>query len=188
MCSSDLVAVIGAALAMHPVELVLGIYATSPVGSLLFSGLWLLLLSLPIQGTTSVATRLCYGAGDTRGPVLSGLVGSLLIAVSAAPLVASLGFPGLAAAVLFGEAVETLLLLVRLRRHLRGSLLGEYASMFASSLLCGVVALASALLATVALERATGAGAPTLRAASDVCAAAVGLLVYLVVKIGRAHV
>lgn len=176
------VAVIGAALAMHPVELVLGISATSPVGGFLFSGLWLLLLSLPIQGTTSVATRLCYGAGDTRGPVLSGLVGSLLIAVSAAPLVGTLGFPGLAAAVLFGEAVETLLLLVRLRRHLRGSLLGEFASMFASSLLCGVVALASALLAAVALERATGAGAPTLRAASDACAAAVGLLVYLVVS------
>ena len=176
------VAVIGAALATNPVGLVLGISPGSPVGALLFSGLSLLLFSLPIQGATSVATRLCYGAGDTRGPVVSSVVGSLLIALSATPFVATFGFAGLAAAVLFGEGVECLLLVLRLRSHLGGHLLRELLRM----LLTALLAAASAL--TLALALSTGAGTLIasqglpLRALIDSSAAAAGLLFYLLLS------
>jgi len=173
------VAVIGAALATNPVGLVLGISPTSPVGTLLFSGLSLLLFSLPIQGATSVATRLCYGAGDTRGPVVSSVVGSLLIALSATPFVATFGFAGLAAAVLFGEGVECLLLILRLRSHLGGHLLRELLRMLLTALLAAASALALALaLSTGAGTLIASQGLP-LRALIDSSAAAAGLLFYL---------
>lgn len=176
------VAVIGAALATHPVGLVLGIAPGSPVGVFLFSGLSLLLFSLPIQGATSVATRLCYGAGDTRGPVASSTVGSLLIALSAAPLVATFGFTGLAAAVIFGEGVECLLLLLRLRGHVGGHLLRELIRML---VMAGVTAM-SGLAVALALSAAAGAliasESLTLRALFDASAAAAGLLSYLLLS------
>ena len=176
------VAVIGAALATNPVGLVLGISPGSPVGALLFSGLSLLLFSLPIQGATSVATRLCYGAGDTRGPVGSSVVGSLLIALSAAPFVAAFGFAGLAAAVLFGEGVECLLLLLRLRSHVGGHLLRELMRMLAMSLATAASGLALALALSAAASALVASESLALRALIDAGAAAAGLLFYLLLS------
>jgi len=176
------VAVIGAALATNPVGLVLGISPGSPVGALLFSGLSLLLFSLPIQGATSVATRLCYGAGDTRGPVGSSVVGSLLIALSAAPFVATFGFAGLAAAVLFGEGVECLLLLLRLRSHVGGHLLRELMRMLAMALATAASGLALALALSTAVSALVASESLALRALIDASAAAAGLLFYLLLS------
>jgi len=176
------VAVIGAALATNPVGLVLGISPGSPVGALLFSGLSLLLFSLPIQGATSVATRLCYGAGDTRGPVGSSVVGSLLIALSAAPFVATFGFAGLAAAVLFGEGVECLLLLLRLRSHVGGHLLRELMRMLVMALATAASALALALALSAAMSALVASESLALRALIDASAAAAGLLLYLMLS------
>jgi putative peptidoglycan lipid II flippase len=176
------VAVIGAALATNPVGLVLGISPGSPVGALLFSGLSLLLFSLPIQGATSVATRLCYGAGDTRGPVGSSVVGSLLIALSAAPFVATFGFAGLAAAVLFGEGVECLLLLLRLRSHVGGHLLRELMRMLVMALATAASGLALALALSVAVSALVASESLALRALIDASAAAAGLLLYLLLS------
>jgi putative peptidoglycan lipid II flippase len=176
------VAVIGAALATNPVGLVLGISPGSPVGALLFSGLSLLLFSLPIQGATSVATRLCYGAGDTRGPVGSSVVGSLLIALSAAPFVATFGFAGLAAAVLFGEGVECLLLLLRLRSHVGGHLLRELMRMLVMALATAASALALALALSAAVSALVASESLALRALIDASAAAAGLLLYLLLS------
>jgi len=176
------VAVIGAALATHPVGLVLGISPASPVGTLLFSGLSLLLFSLPIQGATSVATRLCYGAGDTRGPVGSSVVGSILIALSAAPFVATFGFAGLAAAVLFGEGVECLLLLLRLRSHVGGNLLRELMRMLVMALATAASGLALALALSVAVSALVASESLALRALIDASAAAAGLLLYLLLS------
>ena len=176
------VAVIGAALATNPVGLVLGISPGSPVGALLFSGLSLLLFSLPIQGATSVATRLCYGAGDTRGPVISSVVGSLLIALSAAPFVATFGFAGLAAAVLFGEGVECLLLLLRLRSHVGGHLLRELMRMLVMALATAASALALALALSAAMSALVASESLALRALIDASAAAAGLLLYLMLS------
>jgi putative peptidoglycan lipid II flippase len=176
------VAVIGAALATNPVGLVLGISPGSPVGALLFSGLSLLLFSLPIQGATSVATRLCYGAGDTRGPVGSSVVGSLLIALSAAPFVATFGFTGLAAAMLFGEGVECLLLLLRLRSHVGGHLLRELMRMLVMALVTAASALALALALSAAASALVASESLALRALIDASAAAAGLLLYLMLS------
>ena len=176
------VAVIGAALATNPVGLVLGISPGSPVGALLFSGLSLLLFSLPIQGATSVATRLCYGAGDTRGPVGSSVVGSILIALSAAPFVATFGFAGLAAAVLFGEGVECLLLLLRLRSHVGGHLLRELMRMLAMALATAASGLALALALSTAVSALVASESFALRALIDASAAAAGLLFYLLLS------
>ena len=176
------VAVIGAALATNPVGLVLGISPGSPVGALLFSGLSLLLFSLPIQGATSVATRLCYGAGDTRGPVGSSVVGSILIALSAAPFVATFGFAGLAAAVLFGEGVECLLLLLRLRSHVGGHLLHELMRMLVMALATAASGLALALALSAAVSALVASESLALRAMFDASAAAVGLLLYLLLS------
>jgi putative peptidoglycan lipid II flippase len=176
------VAVIGAALATNPVGLVLGISPASPVGALLFSGLSLLLFSLPIQGATSVATRLCYGAGDTRGPVGSSVVGSILIALSAAPFVATFGFAGLAAAVLFGEGVECLLLLLRLRSHVGGHLLRELMRMLVMALATAASGLALALALSVAVSALVASESLALRALIDASAAAAGLLLYLLLS------
>jgi putative peptidoglycan lipid II flippase len=176
------VAVIGAALATNPVGLVLGISPGSPVGAFLFSGLSLLLFSLPIQGATSVATRLCYGAGDTRGPVGSSVVGSLLIALSAAPFVATFGFAGLAAAVLFGEGVECLLLLLRLRSHVGGHLLRELMRMLVMALATAASGLALALALSVAVSALVASESLVLRALIDASAAAAGLLLYLLLS------
>ena len=176
------VAVIGAVLATNPVGLVLGISPTSPVGTLLFSGLSLLLFSLPIQGATSVATRLCYGASDTRGPVGSSVVGSLLIALSAAPFVATFGFAGLAAAVLFGEGVECLLLLLRLRSHVGGHLLRELMRMLVMALVTAASALALALALSAAVSALVASESLALRALIDASAAAAGLLLYLMLS------
>ncbi len=176
------VAVIGAVLANNPVGLVLGISPTSPVGTLLFSGLSLLLFSLPIQGATSVATRLCYGAGDTRGPVGSSVVGSLLIALSAAPFVATFGFAGLAAAVLFGEGVECLLLLLRLRSHVGGHLLRELMRMLVMALATAASGLALALALSAAVSALVASESLALRALIDASAAAAGLLLYLLLS------
>ena len=176
------VAVIGAVLANNPVGLVLGISPASPVGVLLFSGLSLLLFSLPIQGATSVATRLCYGAGDTRGPVGSSVVGSLLIALSAAPFVATFGFAGLAAAVLFGEGVECLLLLLRLRSHVGGHLLRELMRMLVMALVTAASALALALALSAAVSALVASESLALRALIDASAAAAGLLLYLMLS------
>jgi len=176
------VAVIGAALATNPVGLVLGISPASPVGTLLFSGLSLLLFSLPIQGATSVATRLCYGAGDTRGPVISSIVGSLLIALSAAPFVATFGFAGLAAAVLFGEGVECLLLLLRLRSHVGGHLLRELMRMLVMALATAASGLTLALTLSVAVSALVASESLALRALIDASAAAAGLLLYLLLS------
>jgi putative peptidoglycan lipid II flippase len=176
------VAVIGAVLANNPVGLVLGISPTSPVGTLLFSGLSLLLFSLPIQGATSVATRLCYGAGDTRGPVGSSVVGSLLIALSAAPFVATFGFAGLAAAVLFGEGVECLLLLLRLRSHVGGHLLRELMRMLAMALAAAASGLALALALSAVARALAASESLALHALIDASAAAAGLLLYLLLS------
>lgn len=176
------VAVIGAVLANNPVGLVLGISPTSPVGTLLFSGLSLLLFSLPIQGATSVATRLCYGAGDTRGPVGSSVVGSLLIALSAAPFVATFGFAGLAAAVLFGEGVECLLLLLRLRSHVGGHLLRELMRMLVMALVTAASGLALALALSAVASALVASESLALRALIDASAAAAGLLFYLLLS------
>ena len=176
------VALIGAALATNPVGLVLGISPASPVGTLLFSGLSLLLFSLPIQGATSVATRLCYGAGDTRGPVGSSVVGSLLITLSAAPFVATFGFAGLAAAVLFGEGVECLLLLLRLRSHVGGHLLRELMRMLVMALVTAASALALALALSAAVSALVASESLALRALIDASAAAAGLLLYLMLS------
>lgn len=176
------VAMIGAALATNPVGFVLGISPSSPVGALLFAALSLLLFSLPIQGATSVATRLCYGAGDTRGPVGSSVVGSVAIGLLAAPLVSSFGFAGLAAAVLFGEIVECLLLLVRLRGHLGGHIFSELVRMTVAALLGSISALAVALslsLAGSALFPGVGLAA---HAVLDGAAALAGLLAYLMLS------
>lgn len=176
------VAVIGAVLANNPVGLVLGISPTSPVGTLLFSGLSLLLFSLPIQGATSVATRLCYGAGDTRGPVGSSVVGSLLIALSAAPFVATFGFTGLAAAVLFGEGVECLLLLLRLRSHVGGHLLRELMRMLVMALATAASGLALALALSAVASALVASESLALHALIDASAAAAGLLLYLLLS------
>lgn len=176
------VAVVGAALATNPVGLVLGILPASPVGIFLFSGLSLLLLSLPIQGATSVATRLCYGAGDTRGPVGSSVVGSLLIALSAAPFVATFGFTGLAAALLFGEGVECLLLVLRLRSHVGGHLLRELIRMLVTALATAASALALALVLSAVAGALVASESPVLRALIDASAAAAGLLLYLLLS------
>ena len=176
------VAVIGAALATNPVGLVLGISPASPVGTLLFSGLSLLLFSLPIQGATSVATRLCYGAGDTRGPVGSSVVGSLLITLSAAPFVATFGFAGLAAAVLFGEGVECLLLLLRLRSHVGGHLLRELMRMLVMALATAASGLALALALSAAVSALVASESLALHALIDASAAAAGLLLYLLLS------
>ena len=176
------VAVIGAVLANNPVGLVLGISPASPVGVLLFSGLSLLLFSLPIQGATSVATRLCYGAGDTRGPVGSSVVGSLLIALSAAPFVATFGFAGLAAAVLFGEGVECLLLLLRLRSHVGGHLLRELMRMLAMALAAAASGLALALALSAVARALAASESLALHALIDASAAAAGLLLYLLLS------
>jgi len=176
------VAVIGAALATNPVGLVLGISPGSPVGAFLFSGLSLLLFSLPIQGATSVATRLCYGAGDTRGPVGSSVVGSILIALSAAPFVATFGFAGLAAAVLFGEGVECLLLLLRLRSHVGGHLLRELMRMLVMALATAASGLALALALSVAVSALVASESLALRALIDASAAGAGLLLYLLLS------
>ena len=176
------VAVIGAALATNPVGLVLGISPGSPVGALLFSGLSLLLFSLPIQGATSVATRLCYGAGDTRGPVGSSVVASLLIALSAAPFVATFGFAGLAAAVLFGEGVECLLLLLRLRSHVGGHLLRELMRMLVMALATAASGLALALALSAAVSALVASESLALRALIDASAAGAGLLLYLLLS------
>lgn len=176
------VAVIGAVLANNPVGLVLGISPTSPVGTLLFSGLSLLLFSLPIQGATSVATRLCYGAGDTRGPVGSSVVGSLLIALSAAPFVATFGFAGLAAAVLFGEGVECLLLLLRLRSHVGGHLLRELMRMLVMALVTAASGLALALALSAVASALVASESLALHALIDASAAAAGLLLYLLLS------
>lgn len=176
------VAVIGAALATNPVGLVLGISPASPVGALLFSGLSLLLFSLPIQGATSVATRLCYGASDTRGPVGSSVVGSLLIALSAAPFVATYGFAGLAAAVLFGEGVECLLLVLRLRSHVGGHLLRELMRMLVMALVTAASGLALALALSAAVSALVASESLALHALIDASAAATGLLLYLLLS------
>ena len=176
------VAVIGAVLANNPVGLVLGISPASPVGVLLFSGLSLLLFSLPIQGATSVATRLCYGAGDTRGPVGSSVVGSLLIALSAAPFVATFGFAGLAAAVLFGEGVECLLLLLRLRSHVGGHLLRELMRMLVTALAAAASGLALALALSAVASALVASESLALHALIDASAAAAGLLLYLLLS------
>ena len=176
------VAVIGAALATNPVGLVLGISPGSPVGAFLFSGLSLILFSLPIQGATSVATRLCYGAGDTRGPVGSSVVGSILIALSAAPFVATFGFAGLAAAVLFGEGVECLLLLLRLRSHVGGHLLRELMRMLVMALATAASGLALALALSAAVSALVASESLALRALIDASAAGAGLLVYLLLS------
>ena len=176
------VAVIGAVLANNPVGLVLGISPASPVGVLLFSGLSLLLFSLPIQGATSVATRLCYGAGDTRGPVGSSVVGSLLIALSAAPFVATFGFAGLAAAVLFGEGVECLLLLLRLRSHVGGHLLRELMRMLVTALAAAASGLALALALSAVARALAASESLALHALIDASAAAAGLLLYLLLS------
>ena len=176
------VAVIGAVLANNPVGLVLGISPASPVGVLLFSGLSLLLFSLPIQGATSVATRLCYGAGDTRGPVGSSVVGSLLIALSAAPFVATFGFAGLAAAVLFGEGVECLLLLLRLRSHVGGHLLRELMRMLVMALAAAASGLALALALSAVASALAASESLALHALIDASAAAAGLLLYLLLS------
>jgi putative peptidoglycan lipid II flippase len=171
---------LGAAIWMLLPVAVIG--AASPVGVLLFSGLSLLLFSLPIQGATSVATRLCYGAGDTRGPVGSSVVGSLLIALSAAPFVATFGFAGLAAAVLFGEGVECLLLLLRLRGHVGGHLLRELMRMLAMALAAAASGLALALALSAVASALVASESLALHALIDASAAAAGLLLYLLLS------
>jgi putative peptidoglycan lipid II flippase len=177
------VAIIGAALATSPVALVLGISPTSPVGTFLFAAFGLLLFSLPIQGATSVATRLCYGASDTRGPVISGLIGALLIAVSATPCVVIFGFAGLAVAMLFGEGVECALLLLRLRSHLGGHLLRELMRIVVVSLLAAGSALLVALLLSLVGGSLIAGGGLALHALIDAGTACVGLLFYLAVSV-----
>jgi peptidoglycan biosynthesis protein MviN/MurJ (putative lipid II flippase) len=173
------VALLGALLAANPAQLVLGIDPASAVGTLLAAGLSLLLLSLPIQGITSVATRLCYGAGDTAGPVLCSLVGAATMALSVAPLISLFGFAGLAVAVLIGELLESLLLLLRLRVHLGGRLFRDLANPIGAVLLVSLAALAIAAILATALGALLARETFVLRALSDSVAASLGLLAYL---------
>ena len=173
------VALIGALLAADPARLVLGLDAASAVGTLLGAALSLLLLSLPIQGITSVATRLCYATGDTTGPVACSLVGAATMALTVGPLIALFGFSGLALAVLFGELLESLLLLLRLRVHVGGRLFRDLGQPVGAVLFISLIALAVAgLLATALGAMLTG---ETLfqRSLADVAAASAGLLSYL---------
>jgi peptidoglycan biosynthesis protein MviN/MurJ (putative lipid II flippase) len=173
------VALLGALLAVNPAQLVLGIDPASAVGTLLAAGLSLLLLSLPIQGITSVATRLCYGTGDTAGPVLCSLIGAATMALSVAPLISLFGFAGLAVAVLIGELLESLLLLLRLRVHLGGRLFRDLANPIGAVLLASLAALAIAATLVTALGALLTRETLIVRALSDSLAASLGLLAYL---------
>ena len=173
------VALLGALLAAKPAQLVLGIDPASAVGTLLAAGLSLLLLSLPIQGITSVATRLCYGTGDTAGPMLCSLIGAATMALSVAPLISLFGFAGLAVAVLIGELLESLLLLLRLRVHLGGRLFRDLANPIGAVILVALVALAIAATLATALGALLTRETLVLRALSDSLAASLGLLAYL---------
>jgi peptidoglycan biosynthesis protein MviN/MurJ (putative lipid II flippase) len=173
------VALLGALLAANPAQLVLGIDPASAVGTLLAAGLSLLLLSLPIQGITSVATRLCYGTGDTAGPVLCSLIGAATMALSVAPLISLFGFAGLAVAVLIGELLESLLLLLRLRVHLGGRLFRDLVNPIGAVILVAIVALAIAATLATALGVLLTRETLIVRALSDSLAASLGLLAYL---------
>lgn len=173
------VALLGALFAADPARLVLGLDAASAVGTLLAAALTLLLLSLPIQGITSVATRLCYGTGDTTGPVLCSVAGAATMALSVGPLISLFGFSGLALAVLIGELLESLLLLLRLRVHLGGRLFRDLVHPIGAVLLLALVALALAALLATALGALLTRETLFLRALADTVAASVGLLAYL---------
>ena len=173
------VALLGALLAANPAQLVLGIDPASAVGTLLAAGLSLLLLSLPIQGVTSVATRLCYGTGDTAGPVLCSLIGAATMALSVTLLISLFGFAGLAVAVLIGELLESLLLLLRLRVHLGGRLFRDLANPIGAVILVALVALAIAATLATALGALLTRETLIVRALSDSLAASLGLLAYL---------
>ena len=149
------------------------------LGALLAAGLSLLLLSLPIQGVTSVATRLCYGTGDTAGPVLCSLIGAATMALSVTPLISLFGFAGLAVAVLIGELLESLLLLLRLRVHLGGRLFRDLANPIGAVILVALVALAIAATLATALGALLTRETLIVRALSDSLAASLGLLAYL---------
>ncbi|MFM7825915.1 MAG: polysaccharide biosynthesis C-terminal domain-containing protein, partial [Candidatus Limnocylindrus sp.] len=163
----------------NPAQLALGIDPASAVGTLLAAGLSLLLLSLPIQGITSVATRLCYGSGDTAGPVLCSLIGAATMALSVTPLIGAFGFAGLAVAVLIGELLESLLLLLRLRAHLDGRLFRDIANPIGAVLLASLAALAIAVSFATVLGTLLTRETLLLRALSDILAASIGLLAYL---------
>ena len=173
------VALLGALFAADPARLVLGLDAASAVGTLLAAALTLLLLSLPIQGITSVATRLCYGTGDTTGPVLCSVAGAATMALSVSPLISHFGFSGLALAVLIGELLESLLLLLRLRGHLGGRLFRDLVHPIGAVLLLALVALALAAILATALGALLTRETLFLRALGDIIAASVGLLAYL---------
>ncbi|MFM8729975.1 MAG: murein biosynthesis integral membrane protein MurJ [Candidatus Limnocylindrus sp.] len=173
------VALLGALFAANPAQLALGIDPASAVGTLLAAGLSLLLLSLPIQGITSVATRLCYGSGDTAGPVLCSLIGAATMALSVTPLIGTFGFAGLAVAVLIGELLESLLLLLRLRAHLDGRLFRDLANPIGAVVLASLAALAIAVSFATVLGTLLTRETLLLRALSDSLAASIGLLAYL---------
>ena len=173
------VALLGALLAGSPALLVLGIDPESAVGGLLTAGLSLLLLSLPIQGITSVATRLCYGTGDTSGPVVCSLLGAATMAIAVTPLIGVFGFAGLALAVLGGEFVESLLLLYRLRGHLGGRLFSDLARPLSGVLFVSVVSLAGAWALAATLGELITRDTLVAHAVSDSIAACLALLLYL---------
>lgn len=176
------VALLGALFAAEPVRLVLGLEPTSSAGTLLATGLSLLLISLPIQGSTSVSTRLCYGAGDTAGPVLCSVAGAATMAISAGPLINAFGFAGLAIAVLVGELLESLLLLFRLRAHLGGHLFIELARPIGAVVSASLVALAVAALTAAVMSALVSRETLLLRAIADGTASAVGLFVYVLMS------
>lgn len=173
------VALLGALLAADPARLVLGLDATSAVGTMLAAALSVLLLSLPIQGITSVATRLCYGTGDTTGPVICSVAGATTMALSVSPLISLFGFSGLALAVLVGELLESLLLLLRLRMHLGGRLIRDLVQPVGAVLVVALLALLCAALLATALGTLLTRESLLLRALSDSVAAAAALLLYL---------
>ena len=73
------------------------------------------------------------------------------MALSVAPLISLFGFAGLAVAVLIGELLESLLLLIRLRAHLGGRLFRDLANPIGAVLLASLAALAIAATLVTAL-------------------------------------
>jgi hypothetical protein len=101
------------------------------------------------------------------------------MALSVAPLISLFGFAGLAVAVLIGELLESLLLLLRLRVHLGGRLFRDLANPIGAVLLVSLAALAIAAILATALGALLARETFVLRALSDSVAASLGLLAYL---------
>lgn len=101
------------------------------------------------------------------------------MALSVSPLISLFGFSGLALAVLVGELLESLLLLLRLRMHLGGRLIRDLVQPVGAVLVVALLALLCAALLATALGTLLTRESLLLRALSDSVAAAAALLLYL---------